>query len=113
MLRVWHRESTSGGPHARDVEVFRRYLARVVREERDMDKAAKLVRWLEYLVEEDGAGEGRGEGEGEDVGFGLRFGLRFGLKFRCCRFPLAGTYPEGPRKGRTRAMEIASWPSPG
>lgn len=66
MLRVWHRESTSGGPHARDVEVFRRYLARVVREERDMDKAAKLVRWLEYLVEEDGAGEGRGEGEGED-----------------------------------------------
>ncbi|KAI6082131.1 impB/mucB/samB family protein [Hypoxylon rubiginosum] len=52
MLHVWHRETRDEGPHARDVEMLERYLARVVVEERNMDKAQKLVRWLEYLVED-------------------------------------------------------------
>ncbi|KAH8675719.1 impB/mucB/samB family protein [Xylariales sp. PMI_506] len=53
MLKVWHRETQSDGPHRRDVDMFGHYLSRVVLEERDMDKATKLVQWLEYLVDED------------------------------------------------------------
>ncbi|KAI1774017.1 impB/mucB/samB family protein [Hypoxylon cercidicola] len=52
MLNVWHRETRDEGPHARDVDMLERYLVRVVADERDMDKAQKLVRWLEYLVED-------------------------------------------------------------
>ncbi|KAI4860945.1 impB/mucB/samB family protein [Hypoxylon rubiginosum] len=52
MLSVWHRSTRHEGPHARDVGMLERYLARVVADERDMDKAVKLVRWLEYLVED-------------------------------------------------------------
>ncbi|KAI0914708.1 impB/mucB/samB family protein [Ustulina deusta] len=57
MLSVWHRETSSDGPHQRDVELFVRYLIKVVVEERDMDKAQKLVRWLDFLVDEDESGE--------------------------------------------------------
>ncbi|KAK6948316.1 hypothetical protein Daesc_010082 [Daldinia eschscholtzii] len=62
MLNVWHRETRDEGPHKRDVEMLEKYLVRVVLEEKDMDKAAKLVRWLDYLVEDSG-GEGGGEME--------------------------------------------------
>ncbi|KAI1810567.1 impB/mucB/samB family protein [Poronia punctata] len=53
MLNVWYRETKDEGPHQRDVEVFEKYLARVVVEERDMDKADKLATWLDFLVDED------------------------------------------------------------
>ncbi|RYP79634.1 hypothetical protein DL769_002873 [Monosporascus sp. CRB-8-3] len=53
MLNVWHRETADEGPHRGDAEMLERYLVRVVREERDMDKVVKLVKWLDYLVEED------------------------------------------------------------
>ncbi|RYP23038.1 hypothetical protein DL765_001293 [Monosporascus sp. GIB2] len=53
MLNVWHRETADEGPHRRDAEMLEQYLVRVVREERDMDKVVKLVKWLDYLVEED------------------------------------------------------------
>ncbi|KAI1767567.1 impB/mucB/samB family protein [Hypoxylon sp. FL1150] len=56
MLTVWHRSTRDEGPHARDVEMLERYLARVVAEERNMDKAVRLIRWLEYLVENNGTG---------------------------------------------------------
>ncbi|KAI2640762.1 impB/mucB/samB family protein [Hypomontagnella submonticulosa] len=52
MLSVWHRETVDEGPHRRDAEMLSQYLVRVVREERDMDKVQKLVRWLQYLVED-------------------------------------------------------------
>ncbi|CAJ2501046.1 Uu.00g038990.m01.CDS01 [Anthostomella pinea] len=57
MLNVWHRETQDEGPHRRDVEMLEKYLARVVLEEKDMDKALKLVRWLDYLVDEDAEDE--------------------------------------------------------
>lgn len=60
MLNVWHKETLMDGPHRRDVEMLEKYLVRVVLEERDMDKATKLVQWLEYLVEEDES-ESRGK----------------------------------------------------
>ncbi|KAI1465616.1 DNA repair protein [Daldinia caldariorum] len=64
MLNVWHRETRDEGPHKGDAEMLEKYLVRVVLEEKDMDKAAKLVRWLDYLVEDSGSGaDGGGEME--------------------------------------------------
>ncbi|KAF7547955.1 hypothetical protein G7046_g8841 [Stylonectria norvegica] len=60
MLDAWHSETQKEGPHVGDVEVLERFLERVVSEERDLDKAAKLVRWLDLVVEQDGSvGKGR------------------------------------------------------
>ena len=60
MLDAWHTETRKEGPHRRDVEVLEKYLARVVQEERDMEKATKLVKWLALIVEQDGL-EGKGQ----------------------------------------------------
>ncbi|KAH6619629.1 hypothetical protein B0J18DRAFT_249585 [Chaetomium sp. MPI-SDFR-AT-0129] len=43
-IAVWHEATRDEGPHAADVEVFARYLQRVVTEERDMEKAGVLVK---------------------------------------------------------------------
>ncbi|EAQ92750.1 hypothetical protein CHGG_00985 [Chaetomium globosum CBS 148.51] len=59
MVGVWYEETREEGPHRADVEVFERYVARVVAEERDMEKARVLVKWLEWLVEEGGEGFGK------------------------------------------------------
>jgi DNA repair protein REV1 len=61
MVAAWHRATYAEGPHAADVEVFARYVARVVTEERDMEKARILVRWLGWVVEEE-------EEEGDNAG---------------------------------------------
>ncbi|KAJ9157227.1 DNA repair protein REV1 [Pleurostoma richardsiae] len=53
MLNAWHRETKDEGPHRADVGVFEKYLRRVVVEEKDMEKARKLVTWLEWIVEEE------------------------------------------------------------
>ncbi|KAK4151957.1 hypothetical protein C8A00DRAFT_16703 [Chaetomidium leptoderma] len=60
MVGVWHEATQEEGPHRADVEVFERYVARVVTEERDMEKASVLVKWLGWVVEEgvDGVGKG-------------------------------------------------------
>lgn len=64
MLNAWHRETEDEGPHIADVEVFEKYLARVVTEERDMEKAKKLVRWLDWIIEEDELEDGHKGREG-------------------------------------------------
>lgn len=64
MLNAWHRETEDEGPHGADVEVFEKYLARVVGEERDMEKARKLVRWLDWIIEEDELEDGHKGREG-------------------------------------------------
>lgn len=53
MIQTWHRATCEEGPHEADVEVLERFLTGVVAEERDMDKARKLIVWLEWLVEEE------------------------------------------------------------
>ena len=55
MLNVWYSETSKDGPHQEDVQVFEEYLGKVIVEERDMDKVQKLVRWLDFLIEEDEA----------------------------------------------------------
>ncbi|KAI1390241.1 impB/mucB/samB family protein [Hypoxylon trugodes] len=68
MLNVWHRETRDEGPHRRDVDMLEKYLVRVVLEEKDMDKAQKLVRWLEYLVEDsDDGGENNERSQGKEA----------------------------------------------
>jgi DNA repair protein REV1 len=59
MVGVWHETTREDGPHRADVEVFERYVARVVLEERDMEKARVLVRWLGWVVEEGAEGAGK------------------------------------------------------
>ncbi|KAK7745077.1 deoxycytidyl transferase [Cytospora paraplurivora] len=59
MLSAWHRETKDEGPHGDDVEVFERYLARVVTEEKDMEKARRLVKWLDWLIDAGEGGKGK------------------------------------------------------
>ncbi|KAI1828474.1 impB/mucB/samB family protein [Xylaria intraflava] len=61
MLSAWYRETSNEGPHQKDVDVFGKYLSRVVLEERDMDKAQKLIKWLEFLIDENESGGHPGE----------------------------------------------------
>ena len=61
MLDAWHSETRNDGPHRGDVEVFEKYLVRVITEERDAEKAVKLVKWLDLIVEQDGSSAGRGQ----------------------------------------------------
>jgi DNA repair protein REV1 len=60
MLDAWHSKTTRSGPHRVDVEVFEKYLSRVVLEERNMDKVVGLVKWLEWIVDAEKA-EGKGK----------------------------------------------------
>ncbi|KAG5950123.1 hypothetical protein E4U53_005450 [Claviceps sorghi] len=59
MIDAWHSETRDEGPHESDVAVLEKYLVRVVKEERDLEKVVVLVRWLDVLVERDGQ-PGRG-----------------------------------------------------
>lgn len=61
MLNAWRRETGTEGPHRDDVAVLEKYLAKVVKHERDMEKARKIVKWLEWIVEEEEDGEGKGK----------------------------------------------------
>ncbi|SPQ18683.1 170d80b2-704c-4cba-94de-db1770f74449 [Thermothielavioides terrestris] len=59
MVEAWHEATQEDGPHQADVEVFERFVGRVVAEERDMEKARVLVKWLAWLVEEGPEGAGK------------------------------------------------------
>ncbi|KAF4122391.1 DNA repair protein REV1 [Geosmithia morbida] len=60
MLDAWHTETSIEGPHHGDAKILEKYIWRVIREERDMEKAIKIIKWLDVLVEQDGvAGDGQ------------------------------------------------------
>lgn len=60
MLDAWHGETQHEGPHRGDVEVLKKYLSQVILQERDLEKAAVMVKWLNLIVEQDGEdGKGR------------------------------------------------------
>ncbi|KAJ5758900.1 hypothetical protein N7520_006056 [Penicillium odoratum] len=52
----WHSAFASHGPYNEDVQVLCNYLGRVVVEEKDIEKAVAVVRWLIWLVEDDNLG---------------------------------------------------------
>ncbi|KAI1312410.1 impB/mucB/samB family protein [Xylaria venustula] len=53
MLNIWYQDTADDGPDQEDVGVFVEYLVEVIVREKNMDKAQKLVRWLDFLVERD------------------------------------------------------------
>jgi len=52
-VRAWYSAFASEGPYAEDVQMLCTYLRRVIAEEKDIDKAVSVVRWLMWLVDED------------------------------------------------------------
>lgn len=81
LLDAWHTETRRDGPHRGDVDVFEKYIARVVGEERDMEKATTLVKWLDVLVEQDGDGGG-GRDAWRKIVEGVKTALQEALKKR-------------------------------
>ncbi|PTB67100.1 DNA repair protein [Trichoderma citrinoviride] len=54
MIDAWHAQTRKAGPHKRDVDVLERYLVKVIKEERDLNKAVMLAKWLDVVVGQDG-----------------------------------------------------------
>lgn len=50
---AWYSAFASDGPYSEDAEILCTYLRRVIAEEKDIDKAVSVVRWLMWLVDED------------------------------------------------------------
>ncbi|KAJ5125980.1 hypothetical protein N7526_008157 [Penicillium atrosanguineum] len=50
---AWYSAFASDGPYSEDAEVLCTYLRRVVAEEKDIEKAVSVVRWLRWLFDED------------------------------------------------------------
>lgn len=86
MLSAWHRETRDEGPHAADVEVFEKYLARVVTDEKDMEKASKLVKWLGWIIDEGEESErpraGRGSKGWQEALAGVKEAVQAALRGR-------------------------------
>lgn len=51
-VRAWHDVFATDGPYGEDVQVLCTYLRCVITEEKDIDKAVSIVRWLMWLVGE-------------------------------------------------------------
>lgn len=49
---AWYSAFSSDGPFDEDVTALAKYLSRVILEEKDIDKAVSVVRWLMWLVDD-------------------------------------------------------------
>ncbi|KAL4911050.1 hypothetical protein BDW74DRAFT_5183 [Aspergillus multicolor] len=58
---AWHAAFAQEGPFRDDVTALAVYLKRVVVDERDVEKAVSLVKWLTWLVEDERGGDGGDE----------------------------------------------------
>ncbi|KAL4765876.1 putative DNA damage repair protein Mus42 [Aspergillus foveolatus] len=71
---AWHAAFAQEGPFREDVTALAVYLKRVVAEERDVEKAVSLVKWLVWLVEDErgngGANDSASIGASSTVGTG-------------------------------------------
>lgn len=61
MIRNWVREFWDEDPFEEDVSAIVEYLNKVVLEERDLDKAVRVVKWLVYVVESESEGKWEGD----------------------------------------------------
>ncbi|KAB8346368.1 hypothetical protein FH972_023410 [Carpinus fangiana] len=59
----WHQEFRDEGPYAEDAEALGRYLTSVVADEGDMDKAAGVIRWLQWTLANDSGAGGNEEAQ--------------------------------------------------
>jgi DNA repair protein REV1 len=57
-ISAWYGEFVDDGPYGEDVDALVKYLKRVVLEERDLNKAVAVVKWLGWVVNQ-GATTGR------------------------------------------------------
>ena len=57
-IKAWHREFYAEGPYGEDVAALAKYLRDVVVEERDLQKAVSAVRWMGWVLEEEGGEDG-------------------------------------------------------
>jgi DNA repair protein REV1 len=68
---AWYSAFASEGPYAEDAEVLCTYLRRVIAEEKDIDKAVSVVRWLMWLVDEDAGQQGSADNQTPRSGQGV------------------------------------------
>ncbi|KAI9823574.1 MAG: deoxycytidyl transferase [Thelocarpon impressellum] len=61
VISAWVEEFADEGPYEEDERALTRYVGRVVKDECNMDKAAGVVKWLEWVVDNSLDGKG-GEG---------------------------------------------------
>ena len=54
---AWYEEFRDEGPYEEDTTALVTYLRKVIKEEKDMAKATAVVKWLGWLVEQDGGVE--------------------------------------------------------
>lgn len=60
----WFEEFSKEGPYREDVAALTRYLASVVLEECDIDKAVNVVKWIQWVVDQARADESRSKWDG-------------------------------------------------
>jgi DNA repair protein REV1 len=76
-MKEWVSEFADEGPYPEDVGALVKYLSKVVGEERDLNKAVELVKWLQWVVDdEDDVEEGKWEEHLERVREGVVFAAR-------------------------------------
>lgn len=65
---AWHSTFAADGPFQEDVTALAEYLRRVIVDERDVDKAVSLVKWLIWLVEDEKGCDSESPGAGSSTG---------------------------------------------
>ncbi|KAF2821594.1 DNA repair protein [Ophiobolus disseminans] len=78
-IKSWVREFASEGPYAEDVAALVKYLAKVVKEEKDMGKAVRVIKWLEWCL---GDAEGVERGSWAEATGSVRAGINGAARAR-------------------------------
>lgn len=81
MLDAWHSETQQDGPHSSDVQVFEKYLVKVVKDEKDLEKVVILFKWLDILVEQDGE-SGNGQATWRQAVMDVKAGVQMAVQER-------------------------------
>jgi DNA repair protein REV1 len=56
-MRQWIGEFTDEGPYNEDVVALVKYLRKVILEEKDIDKAVSMVKWIDYVISDEAEDE--------------------------------------------------------
>ncbi|KAL1595281.1 deoxycytidyl transferase [Paraconiothyrium brasiliense] len=76
-LKEWVREFSDEGPYDEDVGALVKYLGRVVKEEKDLNKAVAVVKWFEWIIgDAAGAKEAFERGAWEEALMSVRDGVQ-------------------------------------
>ncbi|KAL3460282.1 hypothetical protein BJX64DRAFT_263552 [Aspergillus heterothallicus] len=81
---AWHTAFADEGPFVDDVTALADYLKHVVADEKDVDKAVSVVKWLAWLIEDDKSsshGSGSRSSRGSPGSLGLTSGTQSGISW--------------------------------